>query len=144
MVGWKRGRVVRSGVLAHRGVRQDQRLRVSQLRNHTPGSQFFLGRVLDDERTVLSLELRIRRLEVRVIPVDARLGDHEAIGVRPSGFDCVLRDGSAVAGVVELHTVPVDARRLWQGIHEVDDHLITDLEAKFGTGHGSVVGVGIR
>jgi hypothetical protein len=75
---------------------------------------------------------------VRVVPVAPRPRDLEAVEEAAAGWNLVLAERRAVARVVELDAVPVDARRMVELVLEVHDHRVADVQAELRPGHGAV------
>jgi hypothetical protein len=106
--------------------------------------------VLDDDHAVQAGEERVARQHVRVEPEDARPEGLELVRVALPRQHRVLRDRRAVAVVVELEAVPVDAGALDRQLvlEAADDHVAhLDLDDQdrhpgaHGDGRGGLVAV---
>ena len=78
----------------------------------------------DDEDVPVQAELLpVVLADVRVVPVDARIGEVEPVGERPADRDRRLRLVRAVVAVFEPQPVPVHRRLQVAVVHDVDDEL---------------------
>ena len=94
----------------------------------------------DEDVAVLAELLAVVLADVRVVPVDARVGERDAVGEAAADRDRRLRLVGAVVAVLEPQTVPVHRRLEVALVDDVDDELRALADAERRAGYRSVVG----
>ena len=94
----------------------------------------------DEDVAVLAELLAVVLADVRVVPVDAGIGERDAVGEAAAHRDRRLRLVGAVVAVLEPQTVPVNRRLEVAFVDDVDDELGALADANRRTGHRAVVG----
>ena len=94
----------------------------------------------DEDVPVLAELLAVVLADVRVVPVDARIRERDAVGEAAADRDRRLRLVGAVVAVLEPQTVPVHRRLEVALVDDVDHELRALADAERRAGHRAVVG----
>ena len=98
-----------------------------------------LGRI-DEDVAVLAELLAVVLADVRVVPVDARVGEGDPVREPAADRDRRLRLVRAVVAVLQAQPVPVDGRLEVALVDDVHDELRALAHAQRRAGDGAVVG----
>ena len=107
---------------------------VTEHQDDLVAERLWLGRVFHDERAVQPLRHLHRRIDVRVVPEETRIGDVKVVVEGLARQHRILAHRCPVHVHGDAHAVPVDRGRLGEAIFEVRDHAVTDFRANERTG----------